>query len=92
MPYITGRSNFEMDETRFNNIDSIIKSNPKILSSPEMSKVNRAISYMTFFFKEIHEYFSLKTADGVYFFIIRNKLNELNRLKQEIKRLEMLGK
>jgi hypothetical protein len=77
-----------MDEARFENISNIIKNNPKILSSPDLLKINRSMSYMTFILREIYDYYSQKTPDGVHLFTIRNFKNEIQSLSEKLNKLE----
>jgi hypothetical protein len=73
-----------MDEERFNQLNSLIKNNPKILSSPDLLKINRCVSYMTFILKETFEYFNLKAQDGVLIFTLRNEKNKIQKLKDKV--------
>lgn len=78
----------EITKEKYDKIDHIIKENPKILSSIDIAKINRPISYMTFYLKEIYDYMSLKTLDNVYYFELRNKNAELQDLKKQLLQLQ----
>lgn len=73
---------------KYEKIDQILKENPKILSSIDIAKINRPISYMTFFLKEIYDFMGLKTLDGVFYFELRNKNTELQKLKSQLEKID----
>ena len=61
---------------------TLIKNNPKILSSPELLKLNRCISYMSFIIKEIYDYMLMKSSDGKLIFHLRNlKINIQHKME-----------
>ena len=82
--------NLNITEEKFNEVNELIKANPKILSSIDMARINRPISYMTFFIKEVVEYMSLKTSDGVYYYDLRNKSKIMKDNKNIIERYKQL--
>lgn len=84
---IGSKVTFTVTKEKFDKIDQIIKDNPKILSSIDIAKINRPISYMTFYMKEIYDFMGLKTLDGVYYFELRNKNQELRNLRSQLQLL-----
>ena len=88
--YVNQNQNLNITEEKFNEVNELIKANPKILSSIDMARINRPISYMTFFIKEVVEYMSLKTSDGVYYYDLRNKSKIMKDNKNIIERYKQL--
>lgn len=56
---------------------------PKILSSSDYLKINRSVSYMTFFLKEVYDYCTFK-SDDIY-------VNNLRRGKLEVSNLKSIS-
>lgn len=69
--------NTDLSDKQYELIESILKENPKILSSPDLLKINRCVSYMTFILKEICDYICARLPNETPLFGIR----KLNRLK-----------
>ena len=67
---------------------NLVKENPKILSSPDLLKMNRCVSYMTFMLKEIHDYESAKTNNDIPLFTIRNFIKMKNQIKEKLENLK----
>ena len=82
--------NLNITETKFNEVNELIKANPKILSSIDMARINRPISYLTFFIKEVFDYMNLKTTDGMYYYDLRNKSKIMKDNKNIIERYKQL--
>jgi hypothetical protein len=80
--YVT--SKIVIDDEKYDKLLGIIQTHPNVLASHFLMKQNRSVSYMTFFLKEIFDYFSLKTSDGMLAFKIRNIHNEIYRLTHRI--------
>jgi hypothetical protein len=74
----------EIDDVKYGKLLDIIQTNPNVLASHYLIKQNRSVSYMTFFLKEIFDYFSLKTSDGMLVYKLRNIQNEVQMLTQRI--------
>lgn len=68
----------------------MIKDHPKLLSSPDLLKLNRCVSYMTFIIKEIYDYYSLKTSDGTLVFKLRKAKANIQKLKEEAEKVQGL--
>ena len=79
--------NTNLNENQFEQIDRIIKENPKILSSPDLLKINRCVSYMTFILKEICEYVCAKTYDETPLYSIRKLNGNRNILREQMEYL-----
>lgn len=69
-------------------IHKIIHDYPKVLQSTEILRMNRGASFMSFIVKEIVDYFSTKTEDGVYVGNIRRlylKYQQVLEKQQKLK-------
>lgn len=64
---------------QFNKIKVFIKENPSCLNSMNLIKINKGISYITFFLKDLYEFLQLKSEDGTLLILIR----ELKDIYQE---------
>jgi len=62
--------------------------NPKIISSPDLLKLNKCVSFMTFIIKEIYEYVNSKFSDGTLVLKIRLQIAEYNSKKEKIEKLK----
>ena len=82
----------EFSDTQYNHLNDIIRSNPKVLSSPDFIKINRCVSYMTFIIKEAWEYYSLRASDGTMIYNLRKINIERTHLKEKILNLQNLLK
>ncbi len=80
--YIT--PNLKFSEKQYNNMRELIKENPNLLSPSDLLKMNRCLSYMSFFLKEIYDFCSGKLSDGTPAYKIRGMKNELNFLRERI--------
>jgi hypothetical protein len=82
--------NVEFENDRLKKIIELVKKCPKIISSSDILKINRTLSYVTFVLKEIYEYATTKTVDGIYVSqlrLLKNEINGLNRKLDYYKRL-----
>jgi hypothetical protein len=68
----------------------MVKENPKILSSPDLLKINRCVSYMTFILKEVCEFVCAKTPDETPLYSIRNLNRQVISLKEKIDNLNSI--
>jgi hypothetical protein len=82
MEHITLKSDL-MDE-KYEKMNSIVQQNPNVLSSHHLIRLNRCVSYMTFFLKEIYDYNSMKTTDGMLVYKLRNIQKEISDLTKRI--------
>lgn len=86
--YISKNTNITTKQ--FEQITELIKERPKILSSADLLKINRSMSYMTFILKEIYEYITAKLSDGTALFSLREAKREINELNERINKLKSL--
>ena len=78
-----------IDDKRFNMVDDILKEVPDLLSPSTLLAYNRNVSYLIFFLSELYNYFSFKTNDDVYYYIIRNDYFKLNEYINKINKLKI---
>ena len=78
-----------LTQNQINVLAKILRENPSMLSSTEILKINRSISYMIFIFKELFAFIFQKTQDGTFYYVIREGYKELNMLGEKIKRLKL---
>ena len=57
-----------------------------------MLKINKVVSYLTFIIKEIYDYVSLKSPEGVLILNIKKQKNELNKLKEKNAKINLMIK
>lgn len=88
MNHISKRT--DLDENQFQQIETILRDNPKILSSPDLLKINRCVSYMTFILKEVCEYVCAKTPDETPLFAIRNLNRKISATKEKLDNLNSI--
>jgi hypothetical protein len=74
----------DFSDSQHNQLNEIIRANPKVLSSPDFIKLNRCVSYMTFIIKEAWEFYSLRAPDGVMIYNLRKANSERSKLKEKI--------
>ena len=92
LSFSNGKNTFKMNKEKFKLMEDLVKRSPKILSNIDIGKINRPVSYMIFYLREIYEFFNLKTEDGVYYFELKEKNEILKKKKAEIERLLKLLK
>lgn len=56
------------------------RENPRLLSSSNLLKIRRSVSYMTFILKEIVEFICETTDDGKNLYVLRQYRKEYDRL------------
>ncbi len=76
--------NLKISHQQYDSMCDLIKEHPNLLSPTDLLKMNRCLSYMSFFLKEIYDYSSAKLSDGTPAFKIRNIKSEINRLREKI--------
>ena len=74
----------KFSDEQYYNIRELIKENPNLLSPTDLLKMNRCLSYMSFFLKEIYDFCSGKLSDGTPAYKIRWTKNELNVLREKM--------
>ena len=63
-------------------IDFIMQKNPKVFFSAELLKINKTVSFFSFFLKEFFDYTISKTPDGIYYFKLRKIIRKIESLKE----------
>ena len=86
--YYNKHKHLNLSPEKFNKIEKIIKENPKILNNKEIVKINRPISYLTFYINEAYKYMNLKTKDDIYYYQVRHLNEQLNKYKENIKKIK----
>lgn len=71
-------------EDQYHNLVQIYNSNPKILSSSDFLKVNRSVSYMTFIVKELFDFYTARTNDGIPIFRLKEYRVKIQTIKDLI--------
>jgi len=75
-----------ISESQFNSLTTLCQSNPKILNSSDFLKLNRSVSYMTFIVKELFDYCTAKTSDGVPIFKLKEAKMKMDEIKNKIEK------
>ena len=88
--YVNKNKGIKIDDRKYTKMSNIIETNSKILTSMHMARLNRPISYLTFFVKEAYDYVKLQTSDGVFYYELRNKSEMLTKLKERVDVLKKL--
>ena len=92
MNYANNNKDMNLTKEKYDKLQNLIDSENKIINPIAFAKINRPISYLTFFIKEVNEFINLKTLDGVFYFELRVKNAELQKLKKELEIIENDGK
>lgn len=80
-------NNVSISEEQYNSLCTIYQTNPKILNSSDFLKLNRSVSYMTFIIKELFDYCTAKTIDGLPIFKLRESAKKIQNLKDDIEKM-----
>lgn len=86
--YISRNTN--LTDEQFNKMTNLIQENPKLLSSSDLMKINRCVSYLTFILKEINDFTTAKLSDGTPVYKIRQLKNEVKLIEEELAVLKQL--
>ena len=81
MNYIT--PNLKFTQEQYDAMCELIKENPNLLSPSDLLRMNRCLSYMSFFLREIYDFCSAKLSDGTPAFKIRLIKSELIVLREK---------
>ena len=73
-----------MADEQYNKMTALIQDNPKLLSSSDLMKINRCVSYLTFILKEINDFTTAKLSDGTPVYQIRKIKNDIKAIEDEI--------
>jgi len=65
---------------------------PKLLISSDLMKINRSMSYISFFLKDIFEYADSKGPDNTNLILVRNADEELVKYQAELEKLDKVLK
>lgn len=74
----------DLTDEKYEKMNSIVQQNPNVLSSHYLIRLNRCVSYMTFFLKEIYDFNSMKTMDGMLVYKLRNIQKEISDMTKRI--------
>lgn len=81
------RVNF-YSEHQIEKFTSILNQYPKLLSSHELLKISKPLSFLTFILKEIYDYANFKAFDGTSVMILRKLKMKLDHYKLKIQELK----
>ena len=70
--YFSNHKDLNITKEKFDRINAIIIADKKILSSIEIGKICRDISYCTMLIKECNEFMNLKTLDEIPYYELKN--------------------
>ena len=71
-------------ERQIEHMEKLFKEYPKILNSPDLLKLNKSVSFMSFLIKEIYDYSVLRSTDGTLLVKVRTLIAEYNRKKERL--------
>lgn len=80
-------NNVSITEDQYNKLISIQQKNPKILNSSDFLKLNRSVSYMTFIIKELFDYITAKTSDGLPIYQLKEASEKMDYLRNDIDKM-----
>jgi len=69
-------------QEQLDKLNALTGNNPKVFFSGELLKVNKTVSFFSFFLKEFYDYCMSKSFDGTYIFKIRKIYSRMNHLNQ----------
>jgi len=77
--YISKNKDLNITKEKFDKINAIISADEKVLSSVDIAKICRNISYSTLLIRECNEFMNSKTLDDVpiYELKIKNKIRNV---------------
>jgi hypothetical protein len=78
--------NIHFSEKQLDNIIDHVQRFPKILSSSDYLKINRSVSYMTFFLKEVYDYCTTK-INGTFASVLRKIKEEIDYVTNILNKL-----
>ena len=68
-----------LTKEKADNINKIVNENNTILNMAVIAKTCRPFNFISFLFKEVHDYINLKTSDGHYYYELRQKNQQLQK-------------
>jgi len=89
--YISKHKDLNNSKEKYDKIEAIISQDKKYVSSVDMAKIHRIVSYCTLLIKECHEFLNLKTSDNVPYYEFKYKSKMLQEYKNKLAILENNG-
>lgn len=89
--YISKHKDLNNSKEKYDKIEAIISQDKKYISSVDMAKIHRIVSYCTLLIKECHEFINLKTLDNVPIYELKSKNKMLQEYKNKLAILENNG-
>ena len=89
--YLSNHKDLNLTKEKFEKLNSIISSDEKVVSSVDIAKICRNISYCTLLIREVNEFMNLKTLDEVPYYELRLKNKDLQEYKKQLATLENNG-
>ena len=86
--YINNHKDLNITKEKYDKINSIVSSDEKVLSSVDIAKICRNISYCTLLIRECTEFMNSKTLDDVPYYELKLKNKELQELKNKLINLD----
>ena len=65
-------------------IEKLIENDKKVITSADIMKINRPISYLTLFTKEFYEFMEVKIQNGIYYYTVVEKNMLLQKYRNEL--------
>ena len=89
--YISKNKDLNITKEKFDKINAIISADEKVLSSVDIAKICRNISYSTLLIRECNEFMNSKTLDDVPIYELKIKNKMLQEYKNKLATLENNG-
>ena len=90
--YIENHKDNILNMEKIQKIEKLIEQDKKVITSGDIMKINRPISYLTLFTKEFYEFMEAKTQNGIYYYTFVEKNKLLQKYKNELAVIENEGK
>ena len=74
----------DITDEQYNKLIQIYSYNPRVLNSSDFLKINRSVSYMTFIIKELFDYYTAKTTDGIPLYKLKKIVKKMEELKEKV--------
>ena len=84
--------NKNLKESQISSLINIVNSDENILNYETMLRFGKAAAYLTFFIKEVYEFWNVNSEDRQLIFQIRSKNLEVENLKKEKDNLDCILK
>ncbi len=72
---------------QYQKFSDLIRETPNLLVATDIMKINRAVSYMSLFLKDIFAYLNSKGPDDTSLTIVRNADDEIAKYRGELDKL-----